>query len=175
MKILAISGSNRAKSSNEAILNFIKATCEPQHEVEIFKGIYNLPHFNPDIDQENPSQEVLDFRQLIEKSNAIIICTPEYVFSLPGTLKNALEWTVSANVFSYKPIGLIVASSLGEKAMEALDIIMKTLIQTEVPNDVKLLISGSRAKFNSDGKLTDKETILKITNLVDAVISSIKV
>ena len=175
MKILAISGSTREKSSNEAILSFIKNTFKETCEVLIFKGIYNLPHFNPDIDQENPPQEVLDFRQLIEKSDAVIICTPEYVFSLPGTLKNALEWTVSANVFSYKPIGLIVASSLGDKAMESLDIIMKTLIQTEVPNDAKLLISGSRAKFNSDSKLTDKETTLKITNLVDAVISSIKV
>ncbi len=174
MKILAISGSTRAKSSNEAILSFIKKTYKETCEVTVFKGIYNLPHFNPDIDQEKPPQEVVDFRQLIEKSDAVIICTPEYVFSLPGTLKNSLEWTVSTNVFSYKPIGLIVASSLGEKAMESLDIIMKTLIQTEVPNNVKLLISGSRAKFNSEGKLTDKETILKITSVVDTVISSIK-
>ena len=69
----------------------------------------------------------MHFRKSIEEADAVLICTPEYVFSLPGILKNALEWTVSTTVFSDKPTALLTASSSGEKAHESLLLVMKTL------------------------------------------------
>ena len=114
-KILAISGSTRKESSNEMILNLISELYKETLEVDVFDGIDKLPHFNPDLDTENPPLLVKDFRDKIQSADGVIICTPEYVFSLPGSLKNAIEWNVSTTVFSHKPLAIIVAAASGEK------------------------------------------------------------
>ncbi len=64
-----------------------------------------------DLDGENPPEAVLAFRKQIAAADGVLICTPEYVFTLPGSLKNALEWCVSTTIFSQKPTGLITASA----------------------------------------------------------------
>ena len=86
-----------------------------------------LPHFNPDIDDEGLPLSVENFRPKIEEAAGALICTPEYVLSFPGKLKNALDCTVSTTVFSDKPVAIIAASTSGEKAHESLDLIMTTL------------------------------------------------
>ncbi|SFD64365.1 NADPH-dependent FMN reductase [Flavobacterium phragmitis] len=126
-KILAITGSTRSNSSNFKILQYISNHLKAEFEVEIFENIASLPHFNPDLDTENPPQEIISFRNKIEQSDGVLICTPEYVFSLPGSLKNALEWCVSTTIFSDKKTGLITASASGEMGHEQLLLIMKTL------------------------------------------------
>lgn len=164
--VLAISGSTRKQSTNEAVLQFIADKYRETLRVEIFTGIAGLPHFNPDLDQ-HPPRQVVDFRQRIAEADGIIICTPEYVFSLPGALKNAIEWTVSTTVFTEKPAALIVASSLGEKALESLLLIMTTL-QAKVPDGGSLLLSGARAKVGN-GEITDPEAVEKIEDLIAAL------
>lgn len=97
--ILAISGSIRNNSTNGNIIREIGNLVNKDFEYTIFDGLTELPYFSPDIDDSQISQSVKDFRKLIEESDGVIICTPEYVFSLPGILKNALEWTVSTTFF----------------------------------------------------------------------------
>ena len=116
LKILAISGSTKKNSSNEAILRFVAENFKNTTVVEVFDSIDKLPHFNPDVDKEALPAEVLNFRNQIQEANGILICTPEYVFSLPGSLKNAIEWNVSITNFSNKPVAFIVAAASGEKA-----------------------------------------------------------
>jgi len=94
VKILAITGSTRNNSSNYKILKFISEHIKDSFEVEIFEDLAEIPHFNPDLDKENPPKEVEVFRNKIISADGVIICTPEYVFSLPGSLKNALDWCV---------------------------------------------------------------------------------
>ncbi|WP_369410652.1 NADPH-dependent FMN reductase [Flavobacterium taihuense] len=89
--MFAISGSTRSNSSNLKILKQIAELSKDLFEVNIFEGLAEIPHFNPDLNNENPPQQVTNFRNKIQEANGIIICTPEYVFSLPGSLKNALE------------------------------------------------------------------------------------
>jgi NAD(P)H-dependent FMN reductase len=172
-KILAISGSTRKNSSNEKILSFIKELHPHSLDVTIFTAIDQLPHFNPDISENDLPASVINFLQMIEDAEGVIICTPEYVFSLPGTLKNALEWTVSTTVFSYKPFAFIIASASGEKAFEALDLIMKTLLQQEIPDSSKLLIKGGKGKVNDDGKMSDETAVNQIETVVDSLLESI--
>jgi len=148
--ILAISGSTRSHSTNESILKIIAELFRESLDVQFF-SIAELPHFNPDLDKEEVPLSVKSFRELINHADGILICTPEYVFSLPGALKNAIEWTVSTTVFSDKPAALIVASSMGEKAMESLNLIMKTL-GAKIDGNT-LLISGARAKVNKQGEM----------------------
>ncbi|HMG16817.1 MAG TPA: NADPH-dependent FMN reductase, partial [Saprospiraceae bacterium] len=164
-KILAILGSTRKHSSNETILNFIANKYKSIMELEIYNEIDQLPFFNPDTEDNLISNEVCNFRSLIENSDGVIICTPEYVFSIPGVLKNALEWTVSTTVFSDKPVAVIVASGLGEKAFESLLLIMHT-IQAKTDESTSLLINGARSKISNTGMLTDELTIKEIDNLI---------
>jgi NAD(P)H-dependent FMN reductase len=170
-KVLAISGSIRKNSSNEKILKAIAMLYQDTLEIEIFTKIDELPHFDPDSSVESPPSTVKDFLELIAQADGVLICTPEYVFSLPGTLKNALEWTVSSTVFSYKPCAFIVASGLGEKTFESLGIIMRTLIQEPVPVTSTLLIQGARNKVNDMGKFADSKTEAEISAVMHSFIA----
>ena len=106
--------------------------------MKIYRDLDKLPHFNPNLKDENNFPLIVKaFFEKIKNADGVLICTPEYVFSPPAVLKNALEWTVSETIFSYKPTALLVASGLGEKTFESLDLILKTLIQEEIPNSSK--------------------------------------
>lgn len=141
-------------------------------EVELFEGIDTLPHFNPDLDNEHLPKTVESFREKIAKAEGIIICTPEYVFSLPGSLKNALEWNVSTTLFSKKPMALIVAAASGEKAMESLNLIMTTL-EANIAEKSKLLIRGAKGKVDAQGNIMDVTTVDQIDQLVKSFESSL--
>lgn len=168
-KILAICGSTRSQSTNHAILQMMAEKYSEQAEITLYPSISGLPHFNPDLDQDQdqPPPVVKAFRTAIEAADGVLICTPEYVFSLPGTLKNALEWTVSTTIFSEKPTALIVASGLGEIAFESLRLIMQTLGAAVAPN-AALHIPGAR------NKLSNVHTLQDIDRLMNALTESIE-
>lgn len=169
-KIFAISGSTRTNSSNEAILSAIaKLYCE-QFDIHFYNGLSELPHFNPDLDNENAPLLVKSFRKTIEDADGVIICTPEYVFSLPGSLKNAIEWTVSTTVFSGKPLAFIVASGLGEKTFESLSLIMNT-VGAKIGEHARLLVQGARAKV-INGEIADEITLNAVKKLVNSFVES---
>ncbi len=164
-KVIAISGSTRANSTN---LNFIKAIIEltkNKFDITILDGLTEIPHFNPDLDTENPPQNVIDFRTKLRKADGILICTPEYAMGVPGTLKNAIDWTVSSMEFSKKPLALITASSVGQKGHASL---LETLnvIEATITEETQLLIPFAKTKINAECKITDKETLQKIQNLL---------
>lgn len=171
-KIFAISGSTRKNSSNERMLKAIAALYKDTLDVEIYDGIDALPHFNPDLDNEHLPPIVQDFRERIRLSDGVIICTPEYVFSLPGSLKNAIEWNVSTTVFSNKPVAMIVASASGEKAFESLYLVMTT-IESKIASKSKLLIKGAKGKIGMNGEITDQNALDNIKVLVASLIQSI--
>ena len=172
LKILAISGSTRKKSSNESILKAIEQLFSDKLEVDIYRGIDQLPHFNPDLDNDNPPIVIRDLRDRIRRSDGVVICSPEYVFSLPGSLKNAIDWNVSTTVFSNKPVAFIIAAASGEKAYESLDLIMTTIEARITPNS-KLLIQGGRGKIGKDGEIYDSETSESIKVLVESLMDCI--
>lgn len=158
IKIFAITGSTRKNSSNFKILKFISEKINNRFEIEIFEDLEAIPHFNPDLDNEFPPEKVISLRSKIVQADGMLICTPEYVFSLPGSLKNALEWCVSTTIFSNKKVGLITASASGEMAHEQLLLIMKTL-EAKFVNDSQLLIKGVRGKIDETGKIVNLQTL----------------
>jgi chromate reductase len=170
--VFAIIGSTRTRSANLQLVQYITNTFSTQLNIEIYTRIDSLPHFNPDLDNHNVPEQITTFRDKIMKSDAVLICTPEYVFSLPGSLKNALEWAVSTTVFSDKPTALITASGLGEKAHESLQLIMRTL-GVRSTDEMQLWIKGIRSKINEDGTINDAEIIKKIHHLIDHLIECI--
>jgi chromate reductase, NAD(P)H dehydrogenase (quinone) len=164
-KVIALIGSTKKDSLNQKIIeNFIKQTTDSL-DVDIFP-IQNLPFFNPDVDNSNDLPTVvMDFRERIDKADGVIICTPEYVFSLPGILKNALEWTVSTVVFTEKPTALITASSVGEEASKSLALVMRT-IGAKIGDKSALLIQHVKTKVNSQGTFTNAATFGEFEALI---------
>jgi len=171
-KILAISGSIRQSSVN---LNLIKAIAELSAEIfdiKIFEGLSDIPHFNPDSDNDTPPAKVTDFRRQVKEADGIIICTPEYAMGVPGVLKNAIDWTVSSAEFSHKPVALITASSSGQKAHLSL---LETLriIECDIPDDSQLLISFVKTKVSSDGKILHAQTLEEVKKLIDSLYKTV--
>ncbi|MEJ7643983.1 MAG: NADPH-dependent FMN reductase [Chryseolinea sp.] len=154
-KILAISGSTRKGSSNGLILKWLANAHRDKLDFDFFDDLALLPHFNPDLDAEPIPLEIKHFRDRVASADGILICTPEYIFALPGALKNAIEWTVSTTLLMDKPLAFILASGLGEKTYESLTIIMQT-VGTKMPVESTLLIQGARAKITADGIIQDE-------------------
>lgn len=164
--IVAIIGSASENSSNEKLIDFIKLKIQNEFEIFIYYNLKQLPHFDPESSSNNPPKEIIDFRNLIEKADGIIISTPEYIFSIPSGLKNALEWCVATTVFNNKPLGIITASAQGEKGHDELQLIMKTLM-ANFTSDTTLLIQGLKGKIDSKGELTDELTQKQLLNFIE--------
>jgi NAD(P)H-dependent FMN reductase len=163
--ILAICGSTRQHSANKDVINAIAELAKDTLNIIIYEDLTALPYFNQDLSIDNTPQSVVDFRKAINKADGVLICTPEYVFSLPGILKNAIEWTVSTTIFADKPTALITASSSGQKAHESLLLIMNTL-SIKTNEDMCLLISGVKSKLNSQGQFIDEASLTQLKQLI---------
>ena len=149
-KVVAICGSTRTQSVNLSIIQYVGRLLSAEVEFEIYNELSLLPHFNPDLDKERAPDIVETLRDKIRDADGVLICTPEYVFSLPGALKNAIEWCVSTTIFSEKPVALITASASGAKAHESLQLVMKT-IYADMTEETQLLIQGAKGKVNNNG------------------------
>lgn len=173
-KVLALSGSIRKDSSNWKILELMKDLYKDKLDIELYADMANLPHFDPNLKGKDIPVAVQALYQKLNEADGIIVCTPEYVFSPPAILKNALEWTVAETILSYKPTALIVASSAGDQTFESLSVILKTLLQEEIPTTQKLLIRGVRSKVGADGVIADIDTIEQLIIVVDALYDQIQ-
>ncbi len=171
-KILAISGSTRKHSSNEKILAFVATYYSERLEVDLYTEIAQLPHFTSDADESHLPNSVQNLRDRIEWADGVLFCSPEYVFSLPGSLKNAIEWTVSTTLFSNKPVGIIIAATSGEKALESLQLIMTT-IESIINEESTVLIKGAKGKIDEHGHIRDPAIKEKIEKVVQSLIATI--
>jgi chromate reductase len=173
VKLLAISGSVRTNSSNMTILKYLANEFPADVSCNFYTGLESLPHFNPDRDNHETIDTVNEFRRLLRESDGVIICTPEYAFGVPGTLKNALDWTVSTDIFSNKPVAIITASSLGDKAHASLLLTFKALSAT-IAKDASLLIPYVKTKVNTNGEVSDYPTREALKQVAQALLQSIK-
>lgn len=165
--IFAIIGSASNNSANEKLVQYISKVTSPDFSIEIFNDLKSLPHFDPELSAANPPDEIVSLRTKIQNADGIIICTPEYVFSIPSGLKNAIEWCVATTVFSEKPAGLITASADGQKGHEELQLILKT-VMARFNADTTLLIHGIKGKINTEGEITDLKTSEKVATWIKA-------
>lgn len=166
-KIFVINGSAGNNSANRQLIDHFADLTKDFFNLTVFNSLKTLPHFDPELSIANTPQEVLDLRKNIGEADGVLICTPEYVFSIPGRLKNAIEWCVSTTVFSEKPTGLITASASGEKGHEELQLIMKTLMAKFTPGTT-LLIRGIKGKINQEGHITDSKTREDLVSFMEA-------
>jgi NAD(P)H-dependent FMN reductase len=131
-RLLAISGSLRAASTNTALLRAAVNTAPDGVEVELYADLSKLPAFNPDLDGEAIAA-VRAFRTKVLAADGLIISAPEYAHGVPGALKNALDWAVAWEEFPGKPVALWHTSPYGEHAKAALAEILKTMSACLIP------------------------------------------
>ena len=172
-KVIGICGSASRNSGNMAILKIIAESEKSDLDVDIIEDLAQLPPFRTELTTNNVPEKIIDVRNKIANADGIIICTPEYVFSVPSGLKNLIEWCVSTTVFADKPVGLITASANGEKGHEELKMIMNTL-QTMFTDETTLLIQGIKGKVSGDGKITDVNTENQLRKFIQSFKELIK-
>jgi NAD(P)H-dependent FMN reductase len=145
--ILAISGSLRARSTNTEVLRALQHVAPGSVEVVLYGDLGGLPHFNPDLDREGmePPSAVRALRNLVGAAEGIFICSPEYAHGVPGVLKNALDWLVSAAEIVHKPIGLLNASPRSTHAQASLAETLRTMSTRLAPGaSIALPLEGRR-------------------------------
>ncbi|MBV6696019.1 NADPH-dependent FMN reductase [Kitasatospora aureofaciens] len=113
--ILLLPGSLRAGSTNETVLHTAAAIAAetPGIGATYYTGLAELPHFNPDHDTDPLPEPVVGLRAAIDAADALLICTPEYAGTLPGSFKNLLDWTVGGTEISDKPAAWINCAGPG--------------------------------------------------------------
>ncbi|MBI1423844.1 MAG: NAD(P)H-dependent oxidoreductase [Gammaproteobacteria bacterium] len=119
MKILAISGSLRKASLNSMLLRAIARVAPPDIDIILYRGLGELPLFNPDMEDPVPAAVAM-LREQIVAADAIIIASPEYAHGVSGVMKNALDWMVGNESFVYKPVALLNTSPRASHAFAAL-------------------------------------------------------
>jgi chromate reductase, NAD(P)H dehydrogenase (quinone) len=173
IKILAISGSLRSQSSSTGILQAIQELASNRMNVLIYTGISNLPHFNPDLDQDQAIVSVIEWRTQLQNCDGVLFCTPEYARGVPGVLKNALDWIVSSGEFMHKPttvISVSPSSDGGDKAnaslVQTLNVMMAEIVET-------LSIPAISVKLNSANKISDPITELALKSILNRLFNTI--
>jgi NAD(P)H-dependent FMN reductase len=173
MRIGLISGSLRANSTNAAMLEAAARLAPPGTEYQHL-DIEPLPHFNPDLDTDAPPLLIAEFRRALRDADAVIFSTPEYVHSLPGALKDALDWLVSSAELFEKPVILLNASpNAGLKGQAAL---LHTLnvMTANVLEEASLLDPFVPRRMTTDELLADPAVRSKLERAVSDLLSASK-
>ncbi len=180
MKIVAISGSLRAASTNTALVRAAAALAPDGMDIAIYGGLADLPHFSPELDgppgAENVPAAVRALRGLLVEAEGAFICTPEYAFGMPGSLKNALDWLVSSGELWCKPVVALSASPSalgGEKAHAALLLTLSAL-EAQVVSAGSLTIPFVTTKVTKSGAVTDPATAQAVRASLDALARAVE-
>ena len=148
--ILALNGSLRTASANHLVLLHLRAATNPPRAIALGPSLDTLPHFNPDLDVEPAPPAVRSLRTQIAQAHGLLICTPEYTFSIPGSLKNALDWLVSSGSLYEKRVAVVATStSKGEKVLAALGDVLRAH-QAQIVAQVALHPAEARSDLAGD-------------------------
>ncbi|HEY9643154.1 MAG TPA: NADPH-dependent FMN reductase, partial [Coleofasciculaceae cyanobacterium] len=172
IRILAISGSLRQISSNTALLQAAIALTPPDIEMRLYGGLGNLPHFNPDLEPDEPPA-VTELRHQMRWCDGLIISTPEYAHGVPGVLKNALDWLVSGSEFVSKPIALFNASPRATHALASLTEIVTVMTGRIVP-EACITVSLLGKNLDASGIVADLEIASELRGAIAALATAIK-
>jgi chromate reductase len=169
-KILAISGSLRAGSHNTGLLRAAARQAPAEVEFELYDRLSDLPPFNQDA-EDAPGEAIEDMRARIQGADAVLIATPEYNGSIPGVLKNLIDWAsrpVGKGAPLYgKPVLVIGASVTDYGAVWAQDHLRKALgIAGARVTDFELPVARAGEKFDEFGELQHEETAAQVDEAV---------
>ncbi len=172
MRLLAISGSLRQRSYNSALLDAVAAECRSTVEFVLWRGLADIPAYDEDLD-ETPTA-VAQLREEIARSDAVLIATPEYNGSIPGALKNALDWASRPfpdNCLRGKPVAVVGASTglfgavwAQAELRKVLKTIGASVLETDLP------VATAHDAFTADGRLREPRLAMTLCGIVGELV-----
>ena len=176
MRILGISGSVRRGSHNRKLLRAAGSMLPPGVDFVEWDGVGGLPIFDEDL-EETPPNIVQDFLDAVKDADALLVATPEYNASIPGGLKNALDWAsrpFPGNVLREKPAAVIGASTSLFGAVWAQAEVRKVLgasgahvLESELP------VGMADSAFDSEGALVDPELATRLGDVINDLVREV--
>lgn len=172
--ILGIAGSIREGSFNRAALRAAQTLVPEGTVIEQF-DIKGLPGFSQD-DEANPPEQVVDLKRRIRAADAILLVTPEYNYSVPGVLKNAIDWAsrpYGDSAWDKKPVAIMGASvgALGTARAQYHLRQMFVFLNMYAVNQPEVMIANAHKHFDEQGNLTDEVAKKLIRQLLEALVS----
>jgi chromate reductase len=172
--VLGIPGSLRERSHNRALLLAAAELLPPGVELELFDGLADVPLYNEDIDHEHPPTGVRELREAIERADALLFATPEYNGSVPGVLKNAIDWAsrpARAGALWGKTAGVMGASTGAYGALWAQADLRKTLgVAGARVLAADLPVAKAHEQLDGTGRPVDEATAERLSNHLRALI-----
>jgi chromate reductase len=171
--LLGFAGSLRKSSFNRALLREALELVPEDGRLEVF-DLEGIPPFNQDLENQ-PPEKVKEFKAKISGADAILIATPEYNYSIPGVLKNAIDWAsrpYGDNSLEGKPVALMGASVGMLGTARAQYHLRQTFVFLNMYplNRPEVMVPFANDKINNDGKVTDPKTKEKIRELLESLI-----
>jgi chromate reductase len=171
-RILGISGSLRRDSHNTSLLRAAAEAAGPDVELELYDGLKEIPPYDEDDDVHPRPPSVARLNEAITSADAVLFSTPEYNSSIPGQLKNAIDWVsrpVATNALRNKPVAVVGASTGGFGAVWAQAELRKVLSALGARVlDVELPVPHAHTRFE-DGGLTDDEIRAALEDVLEAL------
>jgi chromate reductase, NAD(P)H dehydrogenase (quinone) len=172
MKILGFVGSLRKGSFNKALLRAAVEVAPEGLEIEVF-DLEGIPPYNQDLDLQPPAK-VTEFKTKIRAAEAILIATPEYNYSIPGVLKNAIDWAsrpYGDNAFNDKPVA-VMGASVGLIATARAQYHLRqsfVFLNMHALNQPEVMVPFADSKFDEAGRLTDDAVRQRIRELLSGL------
>ncbi len=174
VRVLGFAGSLRKNSYNRALLRAAMELLPADAKLEIF-DLEGIPPFNQDFERQPPNT-VKEFKAKIKAADAILIATPEYNYSIPGVLKNAIDWAsrpYGDNVFESKPVA-IMSASIGMLGGARAQYHLRqsfVFLNMHTFNRPEVMVTFSKEKFDENGRLKDEMTRKLIRELLESLVA----
>lgn len=174
MKIVGIAGSIGKDSNNKKLLNFMKERYKNKVDIEVL-DISEIPMYNQD-NELNPPEIVKEIKDKIKESDGILISTPEYNHSIPGVLKNALDWFSRVDMVMIGKPAMVVGVSMGNLGTVKAQIHLRQILNSGGIGTITLpgnevFIGTIQDKIDKSGNLIDESTIKYLDGAMDNFIN----
>jgi chromate reductase, NAD(P)H dehydrogenase (quinone) len=177
VRVLAISGSLRSGSYNTALLRALREEAPADVEIELWQGLKGIPPYDSDDDVVPGPEAVEAFRELVREVDAVFFATPEYNSSVPGALKNALDWAsrpIATNSFRNKPVAVISSSAGAFGGVWAAADLRKVLgAMGARVTAAELAVGHSHEKFDDDGHLIDHDVRQGLRDALQTLVAEV--
>jgi chromate reductase len=177
MRVLAISGSLRADSNSTALLRAMREEAPEGVDVILWDGLKAIPPYDQDDDVVPGPTRVAAFRELVREVDAVFFATPEYNSSVPGALKNALDWAsrpVATNVFRNKPVAVVSSSAGAFGGVWAAAELRKVLSAMGARvTEAELSVGHAHEKLDENGRLVDDDVRQGLSEALETLLAEI--
>lgn len=174
MNILGFAGSLRKESYNKSLLRAAVELAPQGVKLETF-DLEGIPPFNQDLENQ-PPERVNEFKAKIRRADAILIATPEYNYSIPGVLKNAIDWAsrpYGDNSFEGKPVAIMSASIGMLGGARAQYHLRQTFVFLNMHPVIRpeVMVTFAPEKIDRNGRVIDEKTREKIRELLESLVA----